>query len=189
MAVTPPALESVRVKRLSGIVPKSFRLVIDMDQQTVSRPQPQCARTILIDARDATPVAGGVPRIRTIVCKLPRDRINTGYAVLLSYPYVATPISRDRVNVVRKQAVGIIRVVPIMLELSTAFIESIEPATPSSQPEITACIFVNAINVTALAEGVSVFRAGNIMGDFPVLPIQSIKGAREEPSHKTSLES
>ena len=51
-----------------------------------------------------------------------------------------------------------------MFELPSAFIEPIKTAAPATQPEITACIFVNAINVTAFAEGVFVFRAGNDNG-------------------------
>ena len=67
-----------------------------------------------------------------------------------------------------------------MFELPSAFIEPIKTATPATQPEITACIFVNASNVHAFAEGILVFRPGNIVSDLPRLSIQSIQGARKE---------
>ena len=67
-----------------------------------------------------------------------------------------------------------------MLELATAFIEPIKTGAPAPHPEITACIFENAVKITAFAEAVFVFRAGNIMSDFPRLSIQSIQGAREQ---------
>ena len=96
-------------------------------------------------------------------------------------------ISIDAENVIRWQAVGIIRVVPVMFELPSAFIEPVKTATPATQPEIAACIFVNAIDVRAFLNGVPVFQAGNIMGDLSRLSIQSIQRARGEPYPQNTL--
>ena len=67
-----------------------------------------------------------------------------------------------------------------MLETPGAFIEPIKTAAPAADPEITRCIFVNAINVSAFAERILVVPGGNIMGDFSRLSIQSIQGARKQ---------
>src|SRR6516225_7044596 len=85
----------------------------------------------------------------------------------------------DRVNVIRNQAVGIITVVPVMLETPSAFIEPIKAAAPATHPEITRCIFVNAIDVSAFTERI-LAGIGNVMGDLARLSIQSIHSAREE---------
>ena len=97
---------------------------------------------------------------------------------------LAVSVSIDRDNVIRKQAVGIIRVVPVMLETPGAFIEPIKTAAPATHPEITRCIFVNGINVSALTERILVARLGNVMGDLarrfdPICP------GREETSLPT----
>ena len=74
-----------------------------------------------------------------------------------------------------------------MFELPSAFIEPVETATPATQPEIAACIFVNAIDVSAFFNGVPVFQAGNIMGDLSRLSIQSIQRTRGEPYPQNTL--
>jgi hypothetical protein len=47
---------------------------------------------------------------------------------------VAVSVSIDRENVIRKQAVGVIRVVPVMLETTGVFIEPIKTAAPAADP-------------------------------------------------------
>ena len=74
-----------------------------------------------------------------------------------------------------------------MFELASPFVEPIKTRTPAPDPEITACIFKNAAKITAFAEVVPVFRAGNIMSDFPRLSIQSIQGAREQPYPQNAI--
>ena len=69
-----------------------------------------------------------------------------------------------------------------MLEPACAFIEPIQTRALASHPEITACIFENAIDFSALAETVSAVRAGNIVRDAAALAIHSIKGAGERQS-------
>ena len=118
--------------------------------------------------------------MRPVVGKTVRCWIEAAYTALLSHPYVAASISIDTENVIGNQAVGIIRVVLVMFELPTAFIEPIKTAIPAAQPDITACVFVNAIKVTTFAQGVVVFRAGIVMGDLSRPSIQSIQGAREK---------
>ena len=93
---------------------------------------------------------------------------------------MAVSVSIDRVNVIGNQAVGIIRVVPVMLETPSAFIEPNKTAAPATDPEITRCIFVNAINVGAFTERILVARVGNVMGDLARLSIESIQSARKE---------
>ena len=44
-----------------------------------------------------------------------------------------------------------------MFMLPSPFIEPIKTATPATQPEMTACIFVNANDVHAYAEGIVFF--------------------------------
>jgi hypothetical protein len=66
-----------------------------------------------------------------------------------------------------------------MLEPASAFIEPIQTGALASHPEIPACIFENAVNVSALAETVSAVNAGNIVRDAAALAIQPIKGAGE----------
>ena len=73
-----------------------------------------------------------------------------------------------------------------MLEPASAFIEPIQTRALASHPEITTCILENAIDFIALAETV---RAGNIVGDAAALAIESIKGAGDEPTHRTPSES
>ena len=107
-------------------------------------------------------------------------RIKAADAAKLSHPYVAARISIDADNVIRHQAVGNHRVVPVMRELATAFIEPVKSGAEATHPEITACISENAIHFTASAEPVLVLRAGNIMSDFPRFSIHSIQRAREE---------
>ena len=53
-----------------------------------------------------------------------------------------------------------------MLETPSAFIEPIKTAAPATDPEITRCIFVNAIDVSAFTERILVARLGNVMGDL-----------------------
>ena len=67
-----------------------------------------------------------------------------------------------------------------MFETPGAFIEPVQTAAPATHPEITRCIFVNAINVRAFTERILVARVGNIMGDLSRLSIQSIQSARKE---------
>ena len=93
---------------------------------------------------------------------------------------MAVSVSIDRENVIRKQAVGIIRVVPVMLEATGAFIEPIKAAASAADPEIARCIFVNAINVSAFTERIRVAGLRNVVGDLACLRIQSIQSAREE---------
>ena len=47
-----------------------------------------------------------------------------------------------------------------MLETPSAFIEPIKTAAPATHPEITRCIFVNAIYVSAFTERILVARLG-----------------------------
>jgi hypothetical protein len=67
-----------------------------------------------------------------------------------------------------------------MFEQASSFIEPIKAGTPAPDPETTACIFENAGKITAFAEVVPGFRAGEIVSDLPRLSIQSIHGAREQ---------
>ena len=107
-------------------------------------------------------------------------RIKAANSAKLSHPYMAARISIDADYLIRHQAVGITRAVPVMLELATAFIEPVKSGAEAPHPEITACISENAIHFTASAERVLVLRAGNIMSDFPRFSIHSIQRAREE---------
>ena len=67
-----------------------------------------------------------------------------------------------------------------MLETPSAFIEPNKTAAPATHPEITRCIFVKAIYVSAFTERILVARVGNVMGDLARLSIQSVQGARKE---------
>src|SRR5205814_8644029 len=86
---------------------------------------------------------------RPVVDKLVRCRIEATQAVLLANPYTAASIWINGDNVVRTQAVGIIRAVPVALEMSGALIESNKTAASATNPEITCGIFVNATNISA----------------------------------------
>ena len=102
----------------------------------------------------------------------------------MPHPYLAASISIDPENVIGRQAVGIISVVPVVFELPSAFIKPVKTATPASQPEIAARIFENAVDVTAF---VPVFRAGKVMRHLSCLPVQSIQRARGEPYPENAL--
>ena len=69
---------------------------------------------------------------------------------------------------------------PVVLEPATALVEPVETGIPAAQPEVTAFVLENAVDFAAAAEPVAVLRPGDVMGDLPVLAIQSIEGAREE---------
>ena len=101
----------------------------------------------------------GLAGNRPVVGKPVRRWIEAAYTVLPAHPHVAASVSIDRDNVVRNQAVGIIRVVPVMLETPSAFIEPIKTAAAAAHPEITRCIFVRCIYVSAFTERILVARA------------------------------
>ena len=64
---------------------------------------------------------------------------------------------------------------PVMFELAGAFIEPDKTATPATEPEITTCVFVNAILSELPLPSPFLFPGlGSIMGDLPRLSIQSI---------------
>ena len=65
---------------------------------------------------------------------------------------MTVPVSEDGVDVIGNQAVGIIGVVPVMLETPRAFIEPHKTGASATDPEITRCIFVDAIDVRAFTE-------------------------------------
>ena len=73
-----------------------------------------------------------------------------------------------------------------MLELTAAFIEPIETGTQAPHPELTARILENGIQLTAFRETIAV-RTGNIMGDSPRLPIQSVEGAWKEAEPQNAI--
>src|SRR5215469_4223405 len=100
---------------------------------------------------------------------------------------MAASISIDPANDIRDQTVRITRVGSVMFELPSVFIKAIKTATTATQPEITPCIPVNAVNDTSFAEGVFVFWARNIMSDLPRLSIKSIQGARGEPYPQNTI--
>lgn len=75
---------------------------------------------------------------------------------------------------------GIIRVVPVMLETASAFIEPNKTAPPATDPEITRHIFVDIIDISTFTERILVAWLRNVMGDFLGRSIQSIQGAGEE---------
>ena len=161
------ALEFVRVARVGRVVHKAFGVVIVAAQHATAPPEPKRAGTILIDSRSPIPGAGRVSWIGAIVGKLLPHWIKTADTGVLPHPNLAASISIDRENVIGNQAVGIIGVVPVMFELPGAFIEPIKTCFPATQPKISACILVNAINVSAFAEGIVVFRAGKIVSHAP----------------------
>src|SRR6476660_8483957 len=101
---------------------------------------------------DAICQAGRIIWNGPVVDKPVRRWIQSAYTVLLAHPHVAVSVSIDRINVIRNQAVGIIRVVPIMLKTPSAFIEPNKTAAPATHPEITRCIFVNASNGRAFTQ-------------------------------------
>ena len=117
------------------------------------------------------------------------SEIEAAEAALLAHPHVTVPVAEDGVDIIRNQAVGIIRVVPVMFETPSSFIEPIKTAAPATHPEITRCIFVNAIYVSALTELILVARVGNVIGDLGRLSIESVQGARKEayPQNATGL--
>jgi hypothetical protein len=93
---------------------------------------------------------------------------------------LAVSVSIDRVNVIRNQAVGIIRVVPVMLEAPGEFFEPNKAAVPATHPHKTRRIFVNALNVFAVTKLILVARAGKVVGDLARLSIDSVHAARKE---------
>ena len=117
---------------------------------------------------------------RPVIGEAVRRGIEAAYTILLAYPYWAVSVSIDRVNVIRNQAVGIIRVVPVMLEAPGAFIEPNKTAVPATHPHKTGRIFVNALNVFAVTKLVLVAKAGKVVGDLTLLTIDSVHGARKE---------
>src|SRR4029077_7485773 len=141
-------------------------LVIEADQRAAKRAQPQSARTILIN--DPDPICQAVRAIGIgLVINKPFCRwIKAAYSVLLAYPHMAVSVSIDREDVIRPQAVGIIRVVSVMLEAPSALVEPIKTAGAATHPQITRRIFVNAIDVSAFTERILVARLGNVMGNF-----------------------
>ena len=172
------------VTRVRGVIHKSLRLGIIAAQHALAPRHPQHSGAILIEGQRSIPVYGRSLWIRTIKRELFSCWIQTGDAVNMPHPYLAASISEDPENVIGRQAFGIISVVPVVFELPSALIEPVKTATPASQPEIAACIFENAVDVTAV---VPVVRASKVMRHLSCLAVQSIQRARGEPYPENAL--
>ena len=61
-----------------------------------------------------------------------RHWIQTTDAVNMPHPNLSGAISIDAEDVIRSQAVGIIRVVPVVFELPRALVEPVKTATPAT---------------------------------------------------------
>ena len=142
---------------------------------------------ILINGPDPICQAERIIGNRPVVGKTVRGWIEAAYTALLAYPYLPVSVSINRINVVENQAVRIVRVVPVMLEMTCSFIKPIKTAAAATDPEITRGIFVNAVDVSAFAECILVALVGNIVGDFARLPIQSIQSAREQACPQNAI--
>ncbi len=78
----------------------------------------------------------------------------------------------------REQASRIIGLVLVVFELSGSFIEPVQRTRPA-EPEITLCVSVDAVEITALAERVCDFLNQEGSG-VPRLLIESIQGSRKK---------
>ena len=118
--------------------------------------------------------------IRLVVSKPVSSWIEPAYTGLPTHPYMAVAISIDRNNIVRNQAAGIIRGMPVMPKTPRPFIEPNKTAATAANPEITRRIFVKSIYIRALTEGILVGRVGKVMHDLASLSIESVQGTRKE---------
>src|SRR5512141_1983588 len=101
--------------------------------------------------------------------------VKTTGTFILTNPQVPVFIFKNIDNTVRKQTVGVCGVVPVVFKLPTSFIEPYKTAFPASKPQISLLIFVNAINIIALAKLVFVCPAGGKMGYFTCFAIEPVK--------------
>ena len=169
----------MRIAWIGPVTHETLAFFIETDQLATPGSQPQGARTILINKPDAICQAGRIIRNRPVVRKLARRRIQPADTALLTDPDPPLPVSEDRVNIVGYQAGGIIVLVPVMLKNASAPIESIQSPAPTTNPEITPRIVVNAANASAITQRILIARIGNVMSDLARV-IDSIEGAGKQ---------